>query len=1047
MSDYLGGYKSQSTRALASIDSTKYPDTNKDFEANVMRLNEFVDYISQYLQTMQKGVDQANRSVLEQIQDFASNLGILFAGGDILNGLDFGDLQYFLPALGALFGFDANTPFPINLLEAAEHFLLGYVIPLDAFPVAIGDIIDGWLRALGVDDTFRTAFTDVMAAIGNWFGSFEDLLMAIQNFVIGLICSPQSLIGGPFALFWNMLSSCLGGFDPTIVGRLANPVLDVLAPWLEGLAAFINWSANLLESIANNLDGFSEDVQTLFNFAGMFNMIEGFFGALAQGSVGIAMNLLGAAVGGTEFFLNIFAGIPIVGDIVRAITGIIDGGYRELSMFFANLFNVVPVGSLTNNQPNLLRDSAFGAGSMMDAVDWSIDLSDNRTNTGDGKNTGSLKLVCDGMPHSIRSGLDPDDYIKVTGGQELTASISIKAAGFISSGNTPVLFQIVPFIQGAPGDPYTLVYYLPSGSDVLSWPGHTISGTYDVPDGVTGVQLRIHVTEDALGGTLHFDDASLKLTGLIKQDHVSGLGNTVDGIFGRIQTVINVIFNAFTGQTNLLTSIEELALALINIPFGNILGVTGPGDIGTTIMEIIRHQIGGLVGVLGDFVGLADVFNVNHMVSSAASLGAMAFEILGIRNNTPVFTGLLPSSECNFPINGINTTLNCTQGATTIATFRLGTSKPLGVVSWLGYGTTNITSFYVNIFKIATNGDWTLVHHSPDIIGSLAVSATPQWNFYELENPLPGVAGDQYAFELVPVGAGTHHVRGIDNADQIPDHPYANIVNMGATRNNSSPADPASPPATITKANVTRSSKVPWIETAIDTGNLPGYYDPVTLYLTGNGTVPIPEWADYIEAIAVGGGGGGREGGTLGLYGEGGDPGKWAAQIWERGVHFDNSVTVVTVTVGTGGAGGNAGLLALLFGAGAPGTASTISIPGHLVSAAGGAGGTDLRIGQHTIGAGPGNYTLNEQLYMGGVNQNVYGSGGCQPAGGGAGGNWLTFQPGGPGAQGACWLRFRQGAIDNGDTPDNTPPTAPYIVVENVTSSTVLIEALGATDE
>lgn len=1046
MSDYLGGYKSQSTRALASIDSTKYPDTNKDFEANVMRLNEFVDYISQYLQTMQKGVDQANRSVLEQIQDFASNLGILFAGGDILNGLDFGDLQYFLPALGALFGFDADTPFPINLLEAAEHFLLGYVIPLDAFPVAIGDIIDGWLVALGVDETFRTAFTDVMAAIGNWFGSFEDLLMAIQNFVIGLICSPQSLIGGPFALFWNMLSSCLGGFDPTIVGRLANPVLDVLAPWLEGLAAFINWSANLLESIANNLDGFSEDVQTLFNFAGMFNMIEGFFGALAQGSVGVAMNLLGAAVGGTEFFLSIFAGIPVVGDIVRAITGIVDGGYRELSMFFANLFNVVPVGAISNNQPNLLPNPAFTANALDEfADDWSIDIGDNRTGDGAGKDTGSLKLVCDGQPHAIRSGIDRYDVIKVAEGQKLSASISIKASGYVGNG-TPINLQIVPFIGGvaAMDQIVTLISYAPAGSDVLSWPGHTITGTWVVPGGVDGVQLRLLVTEDAQGGILHFDDASLKQTGLIAQDHVEGLGTALGGIIGRVQNVINVIFGAFTGQTNLVTSIEELAIALINIPFGNILGVTGPGDIGSSIMAVINHLVGGFVGVLGDVAGLADIFNVSHMVSSAAHLGSLAWEILGLRNNTPVYTGLLPNGKSNFPIDGVNADLACSQAISCIATFRIQESSPLGVVSWLGHGTAGITAFYVNVWKVdSASGAWSLTHHSPNIVNDLAAGTSPQWNFYELEAPLAVVAGEEYAFELVPVG-GTHTVRGIDTADKIPDHPYANIVRMGATRNNT---NPTSPPIYISKSNVTRSSAVPWIEVAIDTGNMPGYYDPVIVYLTGNGSSPIPKWADYIEVIAVGGGGGGREGGTLGLFGQGGSPGKWAATIWQRGVHFDSSVTTVNFTCGHGGAGGNAGLLALLMGAGGPGTSSTFTIPGHSISAAGGAGGTDLRFGTHTLGQGPGNYTLNGQLYAGGVDQNVYGSGGCQPGGGGAGGNWLTFQPGGAGAQGAGWIRFRQGAIEGGgDVIDNTPPTAPTLVFDDAGYSTITVTATGATD-
>ena len=97
------------------------------------------------------------------------------------------------------------------------------------------------------------------------------------------------------------------------------------------------------------------------------------------------------------------------------------------------------------------------------------------------------------------------------------------------------------------------------------------------------------------------------------------------------------------------------------------------------------------------------------------------------------------------------------------------------------------------------------------------------------------VAGEQYAFEIAPVGAGTHYVRGISTADTIPDHPYAKIVGLAATRNNTS--NPDSPTTPIAKANVVRSGNIPWIEVAIDTGNVEGYYDPITVYLTESGSV------------------------------------------------------------------------------------------------------------------------------------------------------------------------------------------------------------------
>src|SRR6516162_7883684 len=133
--DSAFNFSSPQSKALAAIDSTKYPDTNKDLQANLIRLNQFVDYIAQYLQIMQKGIDKNNQDPIAQIQGVASDLVVLLGGGELLYGIDLGDLQYFLPAIGALFGFDTSTPFPINLFNAVEHFFLGYVVPLDSFSV------------------------------------------------------------------------------------------------------------------------------------------------------------------------------------------------------------------------------------------------------------------------------------------------------------------------------------------------------------------------------------------------------------------------------------------------------------------------------------------------------------------------------------------------------------------------------------------------------------------------------------------------------------------------------------------------------------------------------------------------------------------------------------------------------------------------------------------------------------------------------------------------------------------------------------------------
>lgn len=750
---------------------------------------------------------------------------------------------------------------------------------------------------------------------------------------------------------------------------------------------------------------------------------------------GTTSHFTGAEDGFTNIIL-LLERIPLIGSIIEVLTGIEDGDLNDLGTivnnFIRTILTGVPVSALTNEQPELLAVPMFSAGSISANSRWTIDTDNSRTSDG----SGAAKIVANGVASALRSGRGGPDRTVVAEGQKLSLSVYLKHTSIVGSGEA-VKLQVVPFTGDVRGEYVDVATYTPPGPTV-DWPGYALTGTYTVPAGVTGIQLRLLVTDVATAGTFWFDDATVKLSGQIQMSWIEGLANELASIVGRIQAFIDAVVNVFTGDDSLLHSLEEVVLALLAIPFGNILGVGGPANIGQSILDFIDSLIGGLVGVVGTGAGLADVFNISHLVSSWASLGNMAFELLGIRNNTPVYTGLLPNGKSNYPVTGINTTLDCTQSASLISTYRIGESSPLGVVSWLGYGTSGITEFYVNIWRIDnTTGNWGLVQHSPNIVAELAPGSTPQWNFYELAYPVPVVAGEQYAFELVPVG-GTHHVRGISTTDTIPDHPYANVVGLAATRDNTTA--PNSPPAVIAKGSVTRSSDIAWIEVAIDTGTGSNHHDPVTVYFTESGSVPIPSWAAFLEVVVLGGGGGGHSGGTAGFYGEGGGAGKWAAVIWERGTDFTDATTSVAFTIGAGGAGGS------FLGNGSNGGASTATVDGNSLSADGGAGGDAFRFGGHTVGVGPGTYTLNEQVYVGGGDQNVYQSGGAAPGGGGGGGNWITVSSGGAGAAGAGWVRFRQGAIDGGDVVDTTPPTPPTVTLNSSTYSTLTVTASGSTD-
>lgn len=136
-------YQSPEARALYNIGKAA-KDTTRDFNKNISDLNTSVSFMSSYLTVMQKGIDDANKNILQKIQDFIEDLIIIFGGGEYGDsGFEWGDLGYIIQAIGALFGFQGIAG-PINLLEAAAHFLGNFLEPLGL----LGDIINGFIKSI-----------------------------------------------------------------------------------------------------------------------------------------------------------------------------------------------------------------------------------------------------------------------------------------------------------------------------------------------------------------------------------------------------------------------------------------------------------------------------------------------------------------------------------------------------------------------------------------------------------------------------------------------------------------------------------------------------------------------------------------------------------------------------------------------------------------------------------------------------------------------------------------------------------------------------------
>ena len=266
MTDMFGNYQSQETRVLQTINSSKYPDTNVDLERNIQRLNSFVDYISQYLQIMQTGVDQANQDIFQRTREIMQNFGVLLAGGAIFDN-DFGDLQYFLPAIGALLGFDKDTPFPINLFNAAENLLLGYVVPLDAFGLAILDQINAWADSLNLNQEFMTEVNEWVMAVGELGAGFGELITNLFGIFDIFGVNEDGL--GPVGDLWYGVSKLFGGFSLEFIGDLTDPILAALAPWLGRITDAVGWLSDILKSWSNGL----ESIEGIINFSGLFGNI------------------------------------------------------------------------------------------------------------------------------------------------------------------------------------------------------------------------------------------------------------------------------------------------------------------------------------------------------------------------------------------------------------------------------------------------------------------------------------------------------------------------------------------------------------------------------------------------------------------------------------------------------------------------------------------------------------------------------------------------------------------------------------------------------
>lgn len=590
--------ESKETRALTTIDSKRYPDTNKDFVKNLRRLNNDVDYMAGYMRIMQKGIDDANENFIEQIQSFINDIIVLFAGGEP-TGIELGDLKYILQALGALFGF-GDGPFPISLINAASHFFFGYVAPLEQFTDLIFNTIFAWAAELGLSEDFIEALRNLKEAIEELGGDLTEFLVAIVNLfdIFGIIDENGGISLDALAPLWDLIATF---FDALNVAAL-KPILSVISTW--GVP-FVTALTNVIEVLDKILDALTD---AGFDFEG----VDGF------------------DWNPVVFIQTIVS--TFIGNGLLGIGSPLDAG-NLFGKLLPGLFSKIPYNVLTGEKANLLVQGDFATlSAIYDNPVFTLDST--KTKSVDG--TGSAKRILNGTTKSMLSIVVP-----MESGAEPTFSASFFWEDLVWSGS-PFHLDVRTYSGDPGGDPEDLVEVdtfrigsvTPGAADAPGW--FTIEEEFDpenLTEEVTCIRVRLVTEGLATSGIVWIDDVSVTLNNQIQQEWVSGLVQRFLSIFG--------IFG--TGQ-------DLAGMQAFFAQFLNFLNVgDADGFVASTWTALWTNIANGRLNPLGFFANLIDGILPDSqkpawLKNLTDGLGNLFFgsanENLGISNALESITGI-----------------------------------------------------------------------------------------------------------------------------------------------------------------------------------------------------------------------------------------------------------------------------------------------------------------------------------------------------------------------------------------------------------------------
>ena len=541
-------YESVESRALKGINADSY---NKDQAKNLIQLNQNTEYMAQYMRKLQKGVDDANKNVIEQIQGFINDIIVLLGGGGN-TGLDFGDLKYIFQAWGALFGFtdnNGNIQLPVNLFQAAWHFFSTYIIPLNGFGDVINTLIDAAIATL-IDSfgevpiigealqqlaVILTDFRDAIAPLGEAIQKIFDAFGGSIDWVIGWFAD---LIHALFEIFGPII-----GPTNTVLAQIFGIIATWTAPFAQFLTHVVDVVTNMIRSLTGGLD-YSDFTDENFNI------------------------------------------ITVIGEMV---TNFINNGILGISSALnaANIFGLLqswnipflPISHLTNtNGPNLLVEPGFDdPDSIQLGVGWSYD------NTVGHTKNGCAKAVANGIAKRELVSIP----VPVAENDKFSLSGWLRWTGLVYTG-VPIRVNINKYLAGVLiGSDDVLIPVAPA-TNQPTW--LNLSNNYTIPAGVDTIRVSMQVAASTSTGSIWFDDFELKKLGnALPQAWIFNLIPDLAGLRDFIQSVIEGI----TGVIG--NGVEDVRDFLSNIT-GNI--GTLFSNLGSLVYDLL-HDPAARLGQLG----------------------------------------------------------------------------------------------------------------------------------------------------------------------------------------------------------------------------------------------------------------------------------------------------------------------------------------------------------------------------------------------------------------------------------------------------------------